>query len=248
VSLISSTALDKFTYLKSAGFYINLPLGGLITPLIVFIHVPEPTKKPKVADVLRSLHKKLDLVGAIIFAPAAVMFLLAIQWAGLRYSWSSATIIGLFVGSGVTALLFLAWEWREGDNAMFPFSIVRKRVVWTSFISYGFMLSMVRPLFQTLFGAAKLTKREDIHNKLLFAPLLPGRSREKPNPQRRIPATQRPGATAYVGRLWVLEYDHRCTDIFISLIVLIQVQCKKLATTCPSLSLAWPWLRLAMAC
>jgi len=41
-------------------------------------------------------------------------------------------VIGLFVGSALTFALFIAWEWREGENAMIPLGMVARMEIWTS--------------------------------------------------------------------------------------------------------------------
>ena len=71
----------------------------------------------------------LDLVGCTIFIPAVFMLLLAMQWGGERGTWSSATIIGLFVGAAAMMLLFVGWEVRKGDEAMIPGKVVMRRTV-----------------------------------------------------------------------------------------------------------------------
>jgi hypothetical protein len=57
------------------------------------------------------------------------MLLFAMQEGGNNYAWSSATIIGLFVGSGVMMSLFVIWEWHRGDSAMIPASVIARRTV-----------------------------------------------------------------------------------------------------------------------
>ena len=56
------------------------------------------------------------------------MLLFALQRGG-EDSWSSSVVIGLLVGSGVTAILFAAWERRKADGAMIPGSVVGRRTV-----------------------------------------------------------------------------------------------------------------------
>lgn len=73
--------------------------------------------------------KSLDLGGCFTFVPAIFMFLVAMQTGGEHGVWNSATVIGLFVGSAVTMLLFVAWEWRRGDRAMIPGNVVKRRTV-----------------------------------------------------------------------------------------------------------------------
>lgn len=61
------------------------------------------------------------------------MFLLALQFGSAgTYAWSSSQVIGLFVGAGVLALVFFAWEYNQGDKAMLPGSLLRQRTVWAS--------------------------------------------------------------------------------------------------------------------
>jgi Fungal trichothecene efflux pump (TRI12) len=103
----------------------------------------------------------LDLTGFVLFASIAVMSLLALEWGGTKYPWNSAVIIGLFCGAGVTLCIFTAWEYRIGDDAMIPFSIVSKRIVWCSclvlafFGSSIFLFSYYLPLyFQAVKGAS----------------------------------------------------------------------------------------------
>ncbi|KAN0116823.1 efflux pump [Hyaloscypha variabilis] len=111
-------------------FWINLPFGGVVAIILVLIHIPDQIIKDKLP--LRKLLPKLDLLGFGIFLPSAIMFLLALQFGGNQFSWSSPTVIGLFVGGGVTFIIFLGWEWRIGDEAMIPFSILRKKIMWAS--------------------------------------------------------------------------------------------------------------------
>jgi Fungal trichothecene efflux pump (TRI12) len=122
------------------GFYINLPIGGLVAALLVFIQVPDQIIKPE--GRFRTVLKKLDLIGFALFAPAAIQFLLALQYGGNKYSWNSATVIGLFCGAGCTFMVFLAWEYREGDAAMIPFSMVREKAVWSSCLVMLFLMAM----------------------------------------------------------------------------------------------------------
>ena len=60
------------------------------------------------------------------------MFLLALEWGGTKYAWHSATVIGLFCGSGGNLAIFLAWEYKRGDTAMIPLGMVKQRIIWTS--------------------------------------------------------------------------------------------------------------------
>jgi MFS family permease len=113
-------------------FYINLPIGALVAVLLVFVEIPDQAKKPPITAAMHTILHKLDLIGFVLFAPAAIQLLLALEYGGNEYAWGSATVIGLFCGAGGTFALFLYWEYRQGDRAMIPLSMVAKRTVWSS--------------------------------------------------------------------------------------------------------------------
>ncbi|KAM7207429.1 MFS multidrug transporter [Naviculisporaceae sp. PSN 640] len=116
-------------------FYLNLPAGAVAILLLLLVRIPSkplPDGTPLFALPPLEIVSKLDILGFLIFAPSSIMFLMALEFGGVKYPWSSATVIGLFIGSGVLFLVFLAWEHREGENAMIPLGMVRRREVWTS--------------------------------------------------------------------------------------------------------------------
>ncbi|KAI0445467.1 major facilitator superfamily domain-containing protein [Xylaria telfairii] len=126
-------------------FYINLPIGAIAGGLLALIRCPEQVvKAPFSLALVRRVIPQLDIIGFIFFAPAAILLLLALQFgSGETYAWNSSIIIGLFVGSGVAAILFLYWEWKAGDVAIIPFSMVRNRIVWASALQYVTLISAV---------------------------------------------------------------------------------------------------------
>ena len=110
----------------------------------MFVRLPDLTKRSEVKSTILITLEKLDLFGFAIFAPAAIQLLLALEWGGTRYVWRSATIIGLFCGAAGTFCVFLAWEYRRGDSAMIPYSIVRQKIVWCScLVVFFFMGGMI---------------------------------------------------------------------------------------------------------
>lgn len=124
-------------------FYINLPIGGAVAVLLTRIRVPDRIVKSDSHFTIISTMKKLDIFGFALFAPAAIQFLLALEWGGSRYAWKSSTIIGLFCGAAGTFCVFLAWEHRRGDSAMIPLSMIRRRIVWCSCsVAFLFLGSM----------------------------------------------------------------------------------------------------------
>ncbi|KAF3765317.1 efflux pump protein [Cryphonectria parasitica EP155] len=138
-------ALTQYTTWRWC-FYMNLPIGAVIAAFLVFLDVPDLTVKPPFTWKLfrDTVTHELDLLGFALFAPAAVMFLLALEFGGNSYAWNSSVIIGLFCGAGVTVIVFFLWESRIGEKAMLPLQIIRDRIIWTSAANMAcLMVSMV---------------------------------------------------------------------------------------------------------
>ncbi|KAF2871405.1 major facilitator superfamily domain-containing protein [Massariosphaeria phaeospora] len=108
-------------------FYINLPIGGVTIVALIFLFHPPPraVEDKNIKDRI----KQLDLPGASIFIPGVVMILMALQWGGITYPWSSGRIIGLLVGGIVILIIFSVWQWRAGDMAMIPPRVFTQRSV-----------------------------------------------------------------------------------------------------------------------
>lgn len=151
-----------------AGFWINLPIGGLAILLLAVVHIPEQLPKAPMRQFLQSpgLVRKFDLAGASLLAPAVVMLLLALEFGGKAYPWSSATVIGLFCGAGVATALFLAWEHlvAGNDDAMLPLALFRARVFvaacLTNVCVFGctFISAYFLPIyFQSIQGSSPFT-------------------------------------------------------------------------------------------
>ncbi|KAH8906887.1 MFS general substrate transporter [Coniochaeta sp. PMI_546] len=124
-------------------FYINLPLGAPVAVLLLCMSVPDPESKPPVRQVLGTAIKSLDLPGFMLISPAAVMFLLGLQYGGNQYAWDSSVVLGLLVAAGVTFALFLAWEYRQGDEAMVPFAMLKHRIIWSAAGNMFFVLGSI---------------------------------------------------------------------------------------------------------
>ncbi|KAJ5174506.1 HC-toxin efflux carrier TOXA [Penicillium canariense] len=144
-------------------FWINLPIGAVVAILIIVIRIPDPIPKLPPLVVFRTLHTKLDFLGFVGFAGATIMLLMAVQFGGNQYPWGSPTVIGLFCASGVTFLIWLAWDWKNGDDALIPLSLMSQRAVWSSCATYGlsmgslFTSSYFLPVyFQGVLGASPL--------------------------------------------------------------------------------------------
>ena len=106
---------------------------------------------------------KFDWIGFVLFAPACIQLLLALQYGGNQYPWDSATVIGLFCGTVATLLVFIAWERHMGRDAMIPGYLLRDRIVvcccMFSMMVFGMtmILSYYLPIyFQSVRGKSAL--------------------------------------------------------------------------------------------
>ncbi|KAK3068902.1 hypothetical protein LTR53_013180 [Teratosphaeriaceae sp. CCFEE 6253] len=153
-------ALTQYTTWRWC-FYINLPIGGVAGAILVFTKIPDAHSKPPPMEVVRNLHRKLDLVGFVLFAPAIIMLLLALQWGGNLYAWDSATVIGLFCGFAGNFIVWFAWNYCKKEAALIPLSMLRQTEVWCGCLVVGSLMSSLYiasyylpVFFQSSYGAS----------------------------------------------------------------------------------------------
>ncbi|KAF7560344.1 hypothetical protein G7046_g3799 [Stylonectria norvegica] len=137
-------------------FWINLPLGGITFFAILFL-VKLPADPNKKSGNFRDFMHKFDLVGSIILMPWVICLLLAMQWGGSKYAWSSWRIILLLVLFAVLLLVWVGIQIHEGDRATVPGRIIRQRTMacglWFMFCTFSnfFIIVYYIPIwFQTV--------------------------------------------------------------------------------------------------
>jgi hypothetical protein len=109
---------------------------------LVFTRIPEQREKGRAIEVLPTFFKTFDILGFVLFAPAAIQLLLALQYGGNQYAWDSATVIGLFCGAGAMFIIFLGWEHHMGKDAMIPLHMVRNRIFSCSCVAIMALFGM----------------------------------------------------------------------------------------------------------
>lgn len=124
-----------------AGFYINLPFAAVVAVPLLLMRIPDQRPKQPALSVLPQLHRHLDLVGFALLAPAIIQLLLALQYGGNQYAWSSSQVIGLFCGAGATFVVWIVWNHRRGENALIPFSVIGRTVIWASGVNYALVMA-----------------------------------------------------------------------------------------------------------
>ena len=114
-------------------FWINLPLGLLALVLTDrYLRRLPRNDRPH----------KLDVTGAALMLMAALSLMLAMNWGGTRFAWTSPTILGLVLGS---ALLWLAFAMRlsRAPEPFIPLSVLREPTVTATVIAGFFSIGVV---------------------------------------------------------------------------------------------------------
>lgn len=86
-------------------FYVNVPIAAVALPAI-WRNLPsiDTNRRPQI-----------DYVGAALLSIASITLLLALEWAGDEYAWSSPQIVGLFAVAAVMTAVFVAQERRHPE-------------------------------------------------------------------------------------------------------------------------------------
>ncbi|KAF1844287.1 MFS general substrate transporter [Cucurbitaria berberidis CBS 394.84] len=90
------------------GFYINLCIIGLMAPVYIFLI---PGFQPAPGRTVINRLREIDFVGTLLSIGTLVCLVMAINFGGVLYAWSSGQIIALFVIAGV---LFVAFSAQQG--------------------------------------------------------------------------------------------------------------------------------------
>jgi hypothetical protein len=141
-------------------FYINLPLGAFAFVVTYFLfNSPVRAAEQKVSLAKRA--KQLDVIGTSVFIAAIVSCLLALQWGGSKYPWSSWRIILCLCVFGVLTIIFIIIQWKVGEDATIPFHIIKQRSIASACFfafclggSFFIMVYFLPIWFQAIKGAS----------------------------------------------------------------------------------------------
>ncbi|KKP02454.1 MFS transporter [Trichoderma harzianum] len=120
-------------------FWINLPLGAVTLLTVLFlVKIPaDPNRKTK--GTIRGFLDRFDLIGTLILIPWVICLLLALQWGGSQYAWTSWRIILLLVLFAVLFVLWIFIQYKQGNKATLPLRIIKQRSMASGMI-YMFCL------------------------------------------------------------------------------------------------------------
>jgi len=148
-------------------FYINLPFGGItMFGILFFLKLDE---KPAASQQSWfEVFKKLDPIGNLLFVPSIICLLLALQWGGVTYPWSSGRVIALLVVFAVTLVGFIIVQIYMGEDATLPIKIATQRTIaFASLFSFClgasfFIVTYYMPIwFQAIKGVQPVTSGID---------------------------------------------------------------------------------------
>lgn len=94
--------------------------------LIIFLRLPSP---PRPKQTWPQLLWSLDPVGQILFLTSITCVLVALQWAGTSYAWSSGRIIALVTIFAILLVAFVINELWMGSEATIPPKVASQRTV-----------------------------------------------------------------------------------------------------------------------
>jgi len=133
-------------------FYINLPLGGAALFLLaIFFHTP-PAAKPLKAN-WKEKFLQMDPLGIVLAMGCIISFIIALQYGGQSHAWNSSVVVGLLVGFVLLLLALIGWEIFQGEYAMLPPRLLKRRALWAGclfqlfFSGAYFLLLYYLPLF-----------------------------------------------------------------------------------------------------
>ena len=99
----------------------SVPFDAIAFAIImVFLDIETP-KTPMLDGV-----KAIDWLGVLLVTGGTVMFLLGLEYGGVSFPWSSATVVCLVVFGVVTLVLFFIVEWKLAKYPMMPLSLFSK--------------------------------------------------------------------------------------------------------------------------
>ncbi|THZ18027.1 MFS general substrate transporter [Aureobasidium pullulans] len=136
------------------GFYINLCLIGLLSPVYLFLI---PSYRPQPTRTILARFAKIDALGTILNIGCLVCLVMGINFGGTLYAWKSASIIVPFVLAGALLVAFILQQraalFTTKASRLFPATLLRNQetillfVLTATFNSAGFVPIYYIPMY-----------------------------------------------------------------------------------------------------
>ncbi|MCJ1316008.1 hypothetical protein MMC15_001328 [Xylographa vitiligo] len=118
-------------------FWINLPIGGLALIGLVLL-LPSSPAPSKLEGTFLEKVWKFDPVGNAVLAPGLILLLLAIQWGGSTYAWSSARVVACLVVGILLLIAFMVVQyWVQEDGTVPPRILFQRSIAACTVVSLG---------------------------------------------------------------------------------------------------------------
>ncbi|KAL9595636.1 MAG: hypothetical protein Q9179_004907 [Wetmoreana sp. 5 TL-2023] len=160
-SLISALSINIKMLLAGRaiqGIGGGVPFDGLAFIIIMFFLDIENPKTPLLAGL-----KAVDWLGSITIVGGTIMFLLGLEYGGVSYPWTSATVLCLIIFGLFTISLFFLNEWKLAIYPVMPLRLFKYRsniaalavcfCHGATFISGAYFLPLY---FQAVLGASPI--------------------------------------------------------------------------------------------
>ncbi|KAJ4354706.1 uncharacterized protein N0V89_006443 [Didymosphaeria variabile] len=116
-----------------------MTIGG-VAALVILLTFKTPATAKQVDATLKEKLLHMDFPGTALIMGASLALLLALQYGGVTYSWSSSVVIGLLVGFGLMVLALIMLEIWQDERAMLSPRLMRQRTVWVNSV-WGFFFA-----------------------------------------------------------------------------------------------------------
>ncbi|KAJ7836165.1 major facilitator superfamily domain-containing protein, partial [Mycena leptocephala] len=147
-------------------FWINIPAGAVTVIVIaIFFKAPGISHEARSVPMAKRI-QQLDPWGTLVFIPAIVCLLLALQLGGSKYSWRNGRIIALLVLFCVLIAAFVGIQVWKQEDATVPPRIFNQRGImaaaWFSLCFSGSFITRLPIYFQAIKGVSAVAS--GIHN------------------------------------------------------------------------------------
>jgi MFS family permease len=120
-------------------FYINLPIGALTAPVLLFLIPPFDALK---GSSFFARVRRIDWIGVTLLCGAVTSLVLALQFGGNQYPWKSGQVIACFVLFGVLLFVFafsqtLYMPGQTKERRIFPVEMIFNRTTVLLFAITG---------------------------------------------------------------------------------------------------------------